>query len=49
MIIAEFGALEIIVDEFTAKKSGMIQITSYSLVDVLIRQIAAFAVIVDAT
>ena len=49
MLIAEFGALEIIVDQYTAKKTGMVQITTFSLVDVLIRQIAAFAVIVDAT
>lgn len=49
MIIGEFGALEIIVDQFTAKKTGMIQITSFGLVDILIRQPAAFAVIVDGT
>ena len=49
MIIAEFGATEIIVDVYTAKKTGMIQITSFGLVDVLIRQLGAFCVIVDAT
>ena len=49
LIIAEFGSLEIIVDVFTGKKQGMIQVTSFGLVDVLIRQLAAFCVIVDAT
>lgn len=49
MMIVEFGALEIVVDPFAGKKQGMVEICTFGMVDVLIRQTNAFAVIVDAT
>jgi HK97 family phage major capsid protein len=48
MTIASFGALDIVVDVFTAKRTGMIQISVFSMADVLVRQPQAFAAIVDA-
>ena len=49
MLLAQFGAIEIVVDPFAGKKVGMVQITSFSMVYVQITQIAGYADIVDAT
>lgn len=49
MFLAQWGAIEIVVDPFAGKKQGMVQIDAFSLVDVLIKQTGAFAAIVDAT
>lgn len=49
MLLTEFGVLEIVVDPYALKRQGMIQITSFSLCDVMIQQLAAFAAITDAS
>jgi HK97 family phage major capsid protein len=49
LMIGEWGVLEIISDPYTRKKAGLIEITSFQLVDVGIRQPASFAAIQDAT
>jgi HK97 family phage major capsid protein len=49
LMIGEWGVLEIIVDIYTKKKVGMIEVCSFQLVDVGIRQPACFAAIQDAT
>jgi len=48
LILAEWGVLEIVVDPFTSKRRGMVEITSLGLVDVLLPRPAAFAAITDA-
>jgi len=49
MLLGEFGAIEITVDPFKLKRQAVIECTVYGMFDVLIRQPAAFAAIVDAT
>lgn len=48
MWIAEFGMAEIITDVFSKKKQGLIEVTSYQMIDVGIRYDAAFSLILDA-
>jgi HK97 family phage major capsid protein len=49
MIICEFGAIELVVDQFGhLKKQGVIELTSFSMCDVVIPKIGAFSAIVDA-
>jgi hypothetical protein len=47
-MIGEWGALELVVDPFRLKKQGMIEITSFQMVDIAVRQAAAFAAMKDA-
>jgi HK97 family phage major capsid protein len=42
LIVGEWGALEIITDPYAKKKQGMIEVTEFLMVDVAIRQAAAF-------
>lgn len=44
----EFGAMEIITDPYAQKKKGLIEVTSFQMVDLAIRYDAAFATILDA-
>lgn len=49
LYIGEWGALEIITDPYALKKQGMIEVTSFQMVDVMLRYPEAFAVTKDAT
>lgn len=42
LFIAEFGAFEIIADPYSSKKSGVIELTSFQMVDVNVRHQASF-------
>lgn len=48
LLIAEFGAMEVITDPYRLKKQGMIEVTSFQMVDVAVRHAGAFAIIKDA-
>jgi HK97 family phage major capsid protein len=48
MIIGEFGAVEIITDPYSKKKQGLLEVTSFQMVDLNWRYDAAFSVILDA-
>jgi HK97 family phage major capsid protein len=48
LLIGEWGVLEIVVDPFTRKKVGLVEITSFQMVDIGIRQPAQFAAIQDS-
>lgn len=48
LLVGEWGALELIVDPFRLKKQGMIEVTSFQMVDILARIAECFAVIKDA-
>jgi HK97 family phage major capsid protein len=48
LIIGEWGVLEIFVDPFRLKKQNMLEVTSYQLADILVRQPGAFAASKDA-
>lgn len=49
LYIGEWGALEIITDPYALKKQGMIEVTSFQMVDIMLRYPEAFAVTKDAT
>lgn len=49
LVIGFWGpGLEIVVDPYSLKKQGMIEVTSYLMADIMLRYAAAFAVIKDA-
>jgi HK97 family phage major capsid protein len=48
LMVGEWGALELVVDPFRLKKQGMIEVTSFEMVDIAIRYAAAFAAAKDA-
>lgn len=48
LIIGEWGAMELLVDELRLKKQGMIEVTTFQMIDVALRHAGAFAVIKDA-
>lgn len=48
LLIGEWGALDLVVDPYALKKQGMIEVTSFQLVDVTLRYAEAFAAIQDA-
>ncbi|MDQ1610332.1 MAG: hypothetical protein QOG00_263 [Pyrinomonadaceae bacterium] len=48
LLVGEWGALELVVDPFRLKKQGMIEVTSFEMVDITLRYAAAFAAIKDA-
>lgn len=43
LVIGEWGVIELVVDPYTAAKQGMINVTSFQMVDVCLRQPAQFA------
>lgn len=43
LLFGEWGALELIVDPYRLKKQGMIEVTSYLMVDLALRYAAAFS------
>ena len=47
-MVAEFGVMDLVVDPYRLKKQGMIEVTSFQMVDVGVRQPAQFAAIQDA-
>jgi len=49
LLIGEWGILDVLVDQFRLKKQNMLEVTSYQMVDVLVRQPSAFAAVTDAT
>lgn len=48
MVIGEWGAMEILVDPLRLKKQGMIEVTSFQMIDIALRYAAAFSIIKDA-
>lgn len=48
LLIAQWNALELVVDPYRLKKQAMIEVTSFVSVDVAVRHAASFAAIVDA-
>lgn len=48
LMIGEWGAFDIIVDPYALKKQGMIEVTSFQMVDIALRRPEHFAVIEDA-
>ncbi len=48
VIIGEWGVLELISDPYSLKRQGMIEVTSFQLVDVMLRHPEQFAAILDA-
>jgi HK97 family phage major capsid protein len=48
MLIGEWGVIEIVVDPYSLKKQGMIEVTSYQTVDVIIVRPSAFSACQDA-
>lgn len=48
LYIGEWGALEIITDPYALKKQGMIEVTSFQMIDIMCRYPEAFAVTKDA-
>ena len=48
LMIGEWGVIDLIVDPYRLKKQGIIEVTSFCMVDVAIRHPEAFAVIKDA-
>ncbi len=50
LIVAEFGgAMEVVYDEYTQKKQGMIEMTSFASYDVVVSTLGSFAAVLDAT
>lgn len=49
MFIAMFGAMELVVDPYSLKKQGVIEVTTFQLADVLIRHGESFAKAINAT
>lgn len=47
-MIGEFGMIELITDPLSKKKQGLIEVTSFQMVDMAARYDAAFSVILDA-
>jgi HK97 family phage major capsid protein len=48
LLIGEFGILDLVVDPYALKRQGMVEVTSFQMVDIGIRQPASFAAIQDA-
>lgn len=48
LLIGEWGAMEILVDPLRLKKQGMIEVTSFQMIDIAVRYAAAFSLIKDA-
>ena len=48
LMICEWGVVEVLVDPYRLKKQGIIEVTSFVMVDVALRYPVAFAAILDA-
>jgi hypothetical protein len=48
LLIGLWGGFEIVPDQFRLKKQGMIELTTYQLIDTSVRHVQAFAVSLDA-
>ena len=48
MLIPMWGTFELITDVFTAKKTNMVQFTTFQVCDILVKRIGALCAIVDA-
>ena len=48
LLLGEWGAMEIIVDPFSLKKQGMIEITSFQMGDIAKKYAQSFCVVSDA-
>lgn len=48
LLLGMWGALEIVTDPYKLKKQGMIELTTFEMVDVTVRHAASFAVMLDA-
>lgn len=48
LLLGMWGALEIVTDPYRLKKQGMIELTTFELVDVTVRHAPSFAVMLDA-
>jgi hypothetical protein len=48
LLIGEWGVLELIVDPYRLKKQGVIEVTSFLMVDVALRYPVSFAACLDA-
>jgi len=48
LLLCEFGVLEVLTDPWRLKKQGLVELTSFSMCDVVLPRPAAFAAIVDA-
>lgn len=48
LLIGEWGAMEILVDPLRLKKQGMIEVTSFEMLDIAARYAGAFSIIKDA-
>jgi HK97 family phage major capsid protein len=48
LMIGEWGVLELITDPYTLKKQGLIEITSFVMVDIAVRRPQSFAAMQDA-
>ena len=49
MLIGMFGALELVVDPFTSKKKGLIEVASFQMCDILVRHGESFSKATGAT
>lgn len=48
LFIGEWGVLEIVVDPYSSKRQGIIELASFQMVDIAVRYPVAFTAIVDA-
>jgi len=48
LLLCEFGVIEVLVDQFAQKKRGLLEVTSFSMVDCVLPRPACFNVCVDA-
>ena len=48
VVLGEWGVIELVVDPYSLKKQGLIEVTSFQMVDVMLRQPAQMAAIQDA-
>jgi HK97 family phage major capsid protein len=48
LLIGQWNAMELVVDPYRLKKQAMIEVTSYTALDVAVRHAASFGAIVDA-
>jgi HK97 family phage major capsid protein len=49
VVIGEWGVIELVVDPYSSKKQGLIEVTSFQMVDVMLRQPAQMAACLDAS
>lgn len=48
LLIGEWGAMEILVDPYSKKKQGLIEVTSFCMADIAVRHAESFAAMQDA-